>query len=51
MLNIPDHKGNEHKIKMTLRFYLTCLRMAIIKNKLTNVGKDMGERTTYKLLG
>jgi hypothetical protein len=44
MFSIPHYKGNANKIKMTLRFYLTLVRMAIFRNTITDVGKDMGEK-------
>jgi hypothetical protein len=41
----------EMQIKTILRFYLTPVRMATIKNKnKTNVGEDVGERNTHTLL-
>jgi hypothetical protein len=32
--------------KTTLRFHLTPVRMATIKNTTTNVGKDVGKKET-----
>jgi hypothetical protein len=40
MPNITGHKGNE---KQTLRFQLTVVSMAIIKNT-TNAGEDEGRK-------
>jgi hypothetical protein len=40
MFKIPGHKGMQ--IKITLRFHLTPVRMAIIKNTTTNVVEDTG---------
>jgi hypothetical protein len=40
MLNIPDHKGNANQT--TLRFHLTPVRIGIIKNTTTSVGKVVG---------
>jgi hypothetical protein len=34
----------EKQIKTTLRFHVTPVRMAIIKNTNTDVGEDMGEK-------
>jgi hypothetical protein len=34
------------QIKMTLRFHLTQVRMAVIKNPTTNVGEDAGGKAT-----
>jgi hypothetical protein len=36
----------EMQIKTTLRFHLTPVRMAIIKNTTTNVGEDVWEKGT-----
>jgi hypothetical protein len=47
ILTIPDYKRNANQI--TLRFYLTLVKMAIIKNT-TNVGKDVGKRNPSTLL-
>jgi hypothetical protein len=30
------------QIKMTLRFHLTLIKIAIIKTQITNAGKDVG---------
>jgi hypothetical protein len=35
------------QIKTTLRFHLTPIRTAIIKNTITNVGKDGGKEPLY----
>jgi hypothetical protein len=41
----PSLTVKEMQIKTTLRFYLTPLRITIIKNtKTTNVGKDTGKK-------
>jgi hypothetical protein len=48
LLNIPGHKGNT--IKTTLRFHLTPVRMAIIKNT-ANAGKDAVEEEIELLVG
>jgi hypothetical protein len=37
------------QIKMTLRFHLTLVRMAMIKNT-TNAGEDVGKGNPYPLL-
>jgi hypothetical protein len=37
----------EMQIKMTLRFHLTPVRMAIIKNTTTNDGEDAGRKGTF----
>jgi hypothetical protein len=43
MLMISDHKGNANQT--TLRFHLTPVRIAIIKNTTNkNVGKDVGKK-------
>jgi hypothetical protein len=41
----------EMQIKTTLRFYLTPIRMAIIKNTKTNVGKDVGKKEPSYAVG
>jgi hypothetical protein len=41
----------EMQIKTTLRFYLTPVRMAIIKNTKTNVGKDVGKKEPSYAVG
>jgi hypothetical protein len=38
----------EIQIKMTLRFYVTLVRIVI--KKITNAGKDAGEMNPYTLL-
>jgi hypothetical protein len=49
MLTIPGHKGMQ--IKTTLRFHLTLVRIATIKNTTTtNVGEDAGKRNPHILL-
>jgi uncharacterized Fe-S center protein len=41
----------EMQIKMTLRFHLTPVRMAIINNtKTTNAGRDVGEKEHFYIL-
>jgi hypothetical protein len=37
----------EMQIKTTLRFHLTPVRMAIIKNKTTNTGKDVAKQHPF----
>jgi hypothetical protein len=41
----------EMQIKTTLRFYLTPVRMAIIKNTKINVGKDVGKKEPSYAVG
>jgi hypothetical protein len=51
MFNISGHTANANK--MTLRFHLTSVRMAIIKNKVTSsAGVEAGEKEPiYTVLG
>jgi hypothetical protein len=48
MLNTPAHKENESQT--TLRFCLTPVRMAIIKNT-TNVDEDVGKELLHTVGG
>ena len=42
MLNISNHQGNG--IKTTVSYYLTPVRMAIVKKKEIRVGKNVEKR-------
>jgi hypothetical protein len=41
----------EMQIKTTLRFYLTPVRMVIIKNTTTNIGEDVEKKKLLNILG
>jgi hypothetical protein len=47
---LPSLAIKEMQIKTTLRFHLTPVRIAIIKNTTPNVGKGVGKKEPSTLL-
>jgi hypothetical protein len=46
----PSMATKEMQIKMTLRFHLTPVKMAIINNTTTNAGRGRGKRNPSTML-
>jgi hypothetical protein len=52
MFNMLNHQGNANQIKITLRFHLTPVRMAKIKNSVTaEAGMDVEKEEHSSIVG